>query len=82
MRIPLLIGSTGTCVLASWPRAEHESDLCAHPLPHFTKRSIIDPQQFLARVDEVARTGISIEREEFLDGVNAVATPLYGMGAC
>lgn len=80
MRIPLLVGSIGACVLASWPRAERESYLRTHPLPHFTERSIIEPQQFLARVDEVTRTGISIEREEYLDGVNAVAMPIHGMG--
>ncbi|HEY7415938.1 MAG TPA: IclR family transcriptional regulator [Ktedonobacteraceae bacterium] len=80
MRIPLLVGSTGACVLSSWPRAERESYLRTHPLPHFTEHSITDPQQFLARADEVTRTGISIEREEYLDGVNAVATPIYGMG--
>lgn len=80
MRIPLLVGSTGACILASWPGAERESYLSAHPLPHFTERSITDPQQFLARVDNVAQTGISIEHEEYLDGVNAAATPIYGMG--
>jgi len=80
MRIPLLVSSTGACVLASWPRAERESYLRTHPLPHFTERSMTDPQQFLARVDEVMQRGVSIEREEYLDGVNAVATSIYGMG--
>lgn len=80
MRIPLLIGSTGACVLASWPAPERESYLREHPLPRFTARSMTDPQQFLARVATVAQTRISIERGEYLDGVNAVATLVYGMG--
>lgn len=80
MRIPLLVGSTGACVLASWPGAECESYLRTHPLPRFTDRSITNPLQFLERVNDVARTQISIEREEYLDGVNAAATPIYGMG--
>jgi DNA-binding IclR family transcriptional regulator len=80
MRIPLLVGSTGACVLASWPQAEREDYLRTHPLPRFTGRSLTDPQQFLARVHAVAQTQVCIEREEYLDGVNAAATPIYGMG--
>src|SRR6266487_2161751 len=80
MRIPLLAGAFGAFVLAAWPLAQRENYLRAHPLPHFTEHSITDAQQFLARMEEVARTGISIDHEEYLDGVNAVATPIYGAG--
>ena len=80
MRIPLLGGATGPCTLATWSLAQREHYLRTHPLPHFTEHSITDPQQFLARVEEVARTGISIDHEEYLNGVNAVATPIYGTG--
>jgi DNA-binding IclR family transcriptional regulator len=80
MRIPLLVGSTGACVLASWSETERENYLRTHPLPRFTEHSLTDPQQFLERVHTVAHTQISIEREEYLDGVNAAATPIYGMG--
>jgi len=31
-------------------------------------------------VEEVARTGVSIDCGEYLDGVNAVSTPIYGTG--
>ncbi len=80
MRIPLLAGACGVVVLASWPVAQREQYLRAHPLPRFTVHSITDAQQFLARVEEVARTGVSIDSEEYLDGVNAVSTPVYGAG--
>lgn len=80
MRIPLLAGACGVVVLASWPVAQREHYLRAHSLPRFTEHSITDPQQFLARVEEVARTGVSVDREEYLDGVNAVSTPIYGAG--
>jgi DNA-binding IclR family transcriptional regulator len=80
MRIPLLAGACGVVVLASWPVAQREQYLRTHPLPRFTEHSITDPQQFLARVEEVARAGISIDSEEYLDGVNAVSTPVYGTG--
>ncbi len=80
MRIPLLAGACGAVVLATWPVAQREQYLHAHPLPRFTERSITDPLQFLARVEEVTHTGISIDREEYLHGVNAVSTPVYGAG--
>ncbi len=80
MRIPLLAGASGACVLATWPTVQRENYVRAHPLPRFTECSITEPRQFLERVEEVARTGIAIDREEYLDGVNAVAAPLYGSG--
>jgi IclR family transcriptional regulator, KDG regulon repressor len=80
MRIPLLAGACGVVVLAEWPLAQRVHYLREHPLPRFTEHSITDPQQFLARVEEVARTGVSIDHEEYLNGVNAVSTPIYGAG--
>ncbi len=80
MRIPLLAGACGAVVLSTWPVAQREHYVRAQPLPRFTEHSITDPQQFLARVEEVTRTGVSIDREEYLHGVNAVSTPLYGAG--
>ncbi len=80
MRISLLAGAFGAFALATWPSAQRENYLRTHPLPRFTERSITDPQQFLARVEEVVRTGVSIDHEEYLDGVNAVSTPIYDAG--
>ena len=80
MRIPLLAGAFGAFALATWPLAQRENYLRTHPLPRFTEHSITDPQQLLARVEEVVRTGISIDHEEYLNGVNAVSTPIYGAG--
>lgn len=80
MRIPLLAGATGACALASWPTAQRENYLHTHPLPRFTAHSLTDPAQFLAHMAEVARNGIAIDHEEYLDGVNAVAAPIYGVG--
>ncbi len=80
MRIPLLAGAFGAFVLATWPLVQRENYLRTHPLTRFTEHSITDPQQFLARIEEVVLAGISIDREEYLDGVNAVAAPVYSAG--
>jgi DNA-binding IclR family transcriptional regulator len=80
LRIPLLAAATGPFVLASWPVAERETFLRSHQLPRFTEHSITDAQRYLARVEEAARTGVSLDHEEYLVGVNAVAAPSYGAG--
>jgi IclR family transcriptional regulator, KDG regulon repressor len=79
-RIPLLAGATARVILASWPVARREAFLRAQPLPAFTERSITDAEQFLATVEETARTGIGEDHEEYLTGVNAIAAPIYGSG--
>jgi IclR family acetate operon transcriptional repressor len=78
--VHLLAGATGRLILANWPVAQREEFLRVHPLPRFTEHSIIDPQRFLAAVDEAGRTGIGVDHEEYLIGVNAVAAPIYGPG--
>src|SRR6266700_1542209 len=80
LRVPLLAAATGPIVLANWSAAQRETFLHAGPLPRFTEHSLTDPQQFLARVEEAARTGISFDHEEYLVGVNAVGAPIYGTG--
>lgn len=80
-RVHLLAGATGPLILASWPRSRQEAYLRTHELPHFTDHSITEPRQYLAVVEEAARTGVSMEYEQYLTGVNAVAVPIYGPGA-
>ncbi len=77
-RVHLLAGATGRVILSSWPVAQRETFLHTHPLPHFTERSITDSQTFLLAAEETARTGIGVDYEEYLMGVNAVAAPIYG----
>jgi IclR family acetate operon transcriptional repressor len=80
MRIPLLAGAVGRVVLASWPSERRMTYLRAKPLPHFTPQTITDPDQYLATVSETVESGIALDHEEYLAGVNAVAAPIYGPG--
>ena len=80
MRVPLLAAATGSCLFASWPVEQREAFVRSHPLPRFTEHSPTEPEQFLARIEEAARKGVGFDREEYLDGVNAVAAPIYGFG--
>lgn len=77
-RVHLLAGATGRLVLASWPEDQRKAFLHARSLPRFTEHSITEPEQFLAAVEEAARTGIGTDHEEYLVGVHAVAAPITG----
>lgn len=76
--IPLLAGAIGRVVLANWPPARREKYLRSQTLPHFTERSMTDRDAYLAAVEETAQTGVGVDREEYLTGVNAVAAAIYG----
>ena len=80
MRVPLFAAAIASCLLASWPVAQREEFLRTHPLPRFTENSLVDTEKFLKRVEETARTGVGFDHGEYLDGVNAVAVPIYGFG--
>ena len=77
--VPLRIGPD-VDVVRSFAQEFAGKLAAAHPKELTTEHSIAAPQQFLSMVDEAARTGISIDREEYLAGVNAVAAPVYGAG--
>jgi len=77
-RIPLLTGAMGRLVLASWTVEQRRAFLRTHSLPRLTEHSIMDPEQFLASVEETARTGIDMCHEEYLTGVNIVAVLITG----
>ena len=77
-RMPLVVGAVGRVVLASWTEERRCAWLRTHPLPRFTEHSITDSQQFLAVVEETVRSGLGIDHEEYLTGVNAVAVPIIG----
>ena len=79
-RVPLLAAALARVVLASWPPARRAEYLRAHPLPRYTEQSVTDPEAFLMSVAEVAETGVGMDHEEYLAGVNAVAVAIRGLG--
>ncbi|HKS71497.1 MAG TPA: IclR family transcriptional regulator C-terminal domain-containing protein, partial [Ktedonobacterales bacterium] len=80
MRVHLLAGATGRLVAAHWPAFRREAFRTAGPLHRFTAHTITDPAAFLEAADEAARVGYGLDREEYLEGVNAAAAPIFGPG--
>lgn len=79
-RVHLLAGATGRVVLASWSASARKALLQQSELPRFTERSITDPDRFLSEIEQTEGSGVGIDRGEYLEGVNAVAAPIYGPG--
>ncbi len=71
--IPLLAGAVGKVFLAQQRDDQALEIIREHGLPHFTQRSIVDPEDYLAELDRVRRQGYAVDEEEYLPGVKAVA---------
>jgi DNA-binding IclR family transcriptional regulator len=74
-RTPLHTTSTGKIFLAFMEEPERERRL-AQPLERATKRSLVDPGQLRAQLDDVRRRGYAQTLEELEEGLNAVAAPV------
>jgi DNA-binding IclR family transcriptional regulator len=46
-------------------------------LPEYTENSITDINEFLKEIDKTRKMGYSLDLEEYLKGVRAVATLIY-----
>jgi DNA-binding IclR family transcriptional regulator len=80
LRIHLLAGATGRLIVSAWPAPRRAAFAHDGPLPRFTSHSIVESEAFLFAAEEAARAGYGVDREEYLDGVNAVAAPIYAPG--
>lgn len=67
---------SGHVMLASWPeeRVEHflEKPLTAH-----TENTITDPEELRKRLVQVRRDGYAVGFEEFMEGLNSIAAPVF-----
>lgn len=74
--LPMHIVPSGMVVLAHWPDEAVDRYL-NRKLDQYTPRSVIMPDRIRARLDEVRETGIFWMEEEFSEGINSVAAPLF-----
>lgn len=71
--IPLLAGALGKLFLSWKNDTEVERIIKEKGLPSFTQASVIDETSYLKEVDHVRKTGIALDRGEYMTGVNALA---------
>jgi DNA-binding IclR family transcriptional regulator len=74
-RCPAPCVATGRALLAFQPREEID-DVLSGPLPAWTERSITDPGELAALLEEVRREGYAVNHGSYRDGVGGIAAPV------
>ncbi len=74
-RAPMHATPSGLVLLADWPPAAVDGYV-ARGLAPLTPRTVVDPEELRARLEDVRRDGYAWGREEFVVGINSVAAPV------
>lgn len=77
-RVPLHCTASGKLFLAHMPKAQRARLLAARPLWAATPKTLVDPEAIEKEMRAIVRQGYSLDREEFLLGLIAIAVPVPG----
>ncbi|MBN2241380.1 MAG: IclR family transcriptional regulator [Acidobacteria bacterium] len=80
MRFPATATSNGKALLAWLPEDKVRMILQIEGLPRSTSKSIVDAEDYSADLADTRRRGYAVDREEFYEGVSAVAAPVFTPG--
>ena len=72
--------ASGKLFLAYAPPAVRERYLRHHPLTLLTKTTITSREELEVELERIRASGISLDREEFADGVSCVSAPVLEQG--
>jgi DNA-binding IclR family transcriptional regulator len=75
-RVPMHCTASGKLLLAFLPEAHRARILKNLDLSPFTPNTIVEPSAFDAELTAIAEQGYSLDREEFLLGLTAIAVPV------
>ena len=76
MQIPISAGVAGKAILAQLSEAKIDGILSEITPKPYTSKTIIDKADYKKEILEVKKTGIAYDREEYIEGLIAVAVPL------
>ncbi|MBC5805303.1 MAG: IclR family transcriptional regulator [Candidatus Eremiobacter antarcticus] len=76
--IPLVAGAVGKVLLGAWEPQRRRTFLQERALPAFTASSIVDPERYEDAVMRSVERGVAIDEDEYIDGVRAAASPVFG----
>lgn len=76
MRLPLIAGAAGKVLLSQLSDAELDEILAAEELRRFTPHTCVDRDQFKQSVLKARKDGVATDREEYIEGIVAVAVPV------
>lgn len=77
--LPLFAGASGKVLLAGQPTATVRQLIREKGLPRHTPRSIVDEATYLTELERVRDKGFSVDDEEYMTGVRAVAVALHNL---
>jgi DNA-binding IclR family transcriptional regulator len=78
-RLPAFCTASGKAILAFLPE-ETVHRVLALGMPGFTTRTLSSPQAFFADIQLIRDRGFAISEQEYEEGINAVAAPIYNDG--
>jgi len=73
--IPMHVVPSGLVIMAHWPE-EQTSRYLTRELERMTPNTVTDPDQIRSRLAEIRTTGFVWVFEEFVEGINSVASPV------
>lgn len=76
-RVPLHCTASGKLFLSLAPRALRYALFRSHPLRKHTPHTIVDHAELEIELDKIRTTKIGIDNEEFIEGMTAVAVPVF-----
>jgi len=74
-RVPIHCGASGKLFLSMMPAAKRRR-LLAVPLHRYTDNSITDVRELEAQLKEIRSSGVSVDAEEFMQGLIGLAVPV------
>jgi DNA-binding IclR family transcriptional regulator len=74
-RAPLHAVPSGLVLLGDWPASAVDAYV-GHGLRALTPRTVVDPKELRARLEDARRDGYAWGLEEFAEGINSVAAPI------
>jgi IclR family KDG regulon transcriptional repressor len=75
-QIPLIAGAHGKALLSQLSDAKIDEILSQTTLRRFTRYSCVDKKKYRKMINEVRKEGISVEKEEYIEDIMALAVPL------
>lgn len=76
MRLPAFSTASGKAILAFLPQ-EKTFELLSKGMPKYTPTTLLTPESFMQNAIVTQKNGYAVSMQEFEDGINAVAVPIF-----
>jgi len=76
LSIPLLAGATGKIFLSQMPDDEVDRVLSQQRMKKYTPSSCTNRRRFRELIKEARQQGVAVDKEEYIEGIRAIAVPL------